>query len=264
MALSFKTRLYLILYLAGMAGVVSFLFVDLAAVLQLIPVAPGSDIPKVTPAFKVLSLIQPSIILALAVLAGVTLAPKVGLSAPAAEAVASRLNFASAIKPQVIPGLIGGLLGGLCIVSIAALGKPFMPPETIERISRFTSLLPVSTRLLYGGITEEVLLRWGFMTLLVWATWRVLQKGHDTPKRMCFVVAILLSSLVFGIGHLPVAYMLVPEMGAALVSFVIVANSAFGLVAGYLYWKKGLEAAMIAHMFAHVTMVGASYAGLYF
>jgi hypothetical protein len=39
--------------------------------------------------------------------------------------------------------------------------------------------------------------------------------------------------------------MLVPEATHALVFFVIIANSAFGLVAGYLYWKKGLELAMV-------------------
>jgi membrane protease YdiL (CAAX protease family) len=35
----------------------------------------------------------------------------------------------------------------------------------------------------------------------------------------------------------------------------------FGVIAGYLYWKKGLEAAIIAHMMAHVVMVMAIYFG---
>jgi len=36
------------------------------------------------------------------------------------------------------------------------------------------------------------------------------------------------------------------------VLFVIVANTAFGVLFGYLYWRYGLEAAMIAHGTAHV------------
>jgi membrane protease YdiL (CAAX protease family) len=58
--------------------------------------------------------------------------------------------------------------------------------------------------------------------------------------------------------------MLVPKLTIALTSYVIAANSAFGFIAGYLYWKKGLESAMIAHMFAHVVMIGASYFGAFF
>jgi hypothetical protein len=43
---------------------------------------------------------------------------------------------------------------------------------------------------------------------------------------------------------------------------VIVANSAFGIVTGYLYWKYGLESAIVAHMLGHVVLVTATYAGL--
>jgi hypothetical protein len=35
------------------------------------------------------------------------------------------------------------------------------------------------------------------------------------------------------------------------VAFVIGVNTAFGLLFGYLYWRHGLEAAMIAHALAH-------------
>jgi hypothetical protein len=45
---------------------------------------------------------------------------------------------------------------------------------------------------------------------------------------------------------------------------VIVANSVFGIVAGYLYWKFGLESAIIAHILGHVVLALASYAGAYF
>jgi hypothetical protein len=59
---------------------------------------------------------------------------------------------------------------------------------------------------------------------------------------------IVISSPVFGIGHLPVAYMILPGATFALTLYVIVANSIFGLIAGYLYWKRGLEPAVLAHV----------------
>jgi hypothetical protein len=58
--------------------------------------------------------------------------------------------------------------------------------------------------------------------------------------------------------------MLFPEATLALMLFVIVGNSAFGLIAGYLYWKKGLESAMLAHALTHIVLFAASYFGAYF
>ena len=168
------------------------------------------------------------------------------------------------LKPQLLPGLLGGVAGGLSILLTAALFKPLLTTETIERISKFGTVLPIPTRLLYGGITEEVLMRWGLMTLFVWIGWRVFQKRLAKPTSICFVAAILVSSFVFGLGHLPVASLVLPQITAAVVFYVIVANSVFGLIAGYLYWKRGLESAMIAHMLCHVVLATASRVGAYF
>jgi membrane protease YdiL (CAAX protease family) len=261
--LSFKTKLFVILWLAGMTGVLSFLLVDLNALVAILPVPAGTEILSITPALKLLSLIQPAVILFVAVLVGVALAPKVGLSSPVAEALAGGGQLGSALKPQIIPGAIGGLAGGVAIILTALLSTPFLPPEVLPRISELGKLLPLPTRLLYGGITEELLLRWGLMTLLMWAAWRLFQKGQDKPKPAYFVGAILISSVVFGIGHLPLAFLL-SEPSFALTLYVIVANSIFGFIAGYLFWKKGLESAMIAHMVAHVVLLTASYFEVYF
>jgi membrane protease YdiL (CAAX protease family) len=42
-----------------------------------------------------------------------------------------------------------------------------------------------------------------------------------------------------------------------LISYIILGNSLGGLIFGWLYWKKGLEAAFIAHIMSHVVMVAA-------
>ena len=263
-----KTKLFLILWLAGLSGILSFLLVDVNVLLANLPLPADVEVPFFTPLMKVMSLIQPTIIMSLAVLTGVALAGKIGLHAPAAEALAGNgEKFWPALKPQIIPGILGGVIGGAGVALTSVIWRSFLPPEITARISEFGKLLPVTTRLLYGGILEEILLRWGVMTLLVWlmwgAAWRVFQRGQDKPKAGYFVSAILISSVIFGLGHLPIALMLFPPT-LALIIFVIVANSLFGLIAGFLYWKKGLESAIIAHMLCHVTMLAASYLGAYF
>lgn len=106
--------------------------------------------------------------------------------------------------------------------------------------------------MLYGGITEELLLRWGLMTALVWLAWRFLQHRRGAVRAGFVWLAIAISAFIFGVGHLPVASALVGALDANVVAFVIGGNTAFGLLFGYLFWRYGLESAMIAHALAHV------------
>lgn len=248
-------RLFLILFSLGMLGVVSLLFIDYQTLMTIAPEHVRPDTPVITTPLKLLSLVQPGLILALAVFVGVKLAHRVRLSAPFAEALAEGGDAWSALKRQTLAGVVGGLIGGAAVVFVSLLFRPFLSSEALDRIDRLGKVLPLPTRLLYGGITEEVLLRWGFMTLLVWLGWRILQRTRPGPTRACVIGAILVSSVVFGLGHLPVAFFLIPQVTVALILYVIVANSVFGFIAGYLYWKKGLEAAVLAHMLAHLVIV---------
>jgi hypothetical protein len=259
-----NTRLFLILWVAGFAGILSLLLIDLEALLKILPLPADTEVPMSMPVLKIVSLIQPTVLVAIAVLVGVGLAAKVGLSSPVAEAIARHDGAVSALKPQIVPGILGGFAGGVLLVLIAAVLKPFLSSEMVTRIGEFGNILPLPTRLLYGGITEEVLLRWGLMTLLVWISWRLLQKETDKPGPAVFITAIVISSVIFAAGHFPIAFMLFPRPTFALILFVLLANSAFGLIGGYLYWSKGLESSMIAHAITHLVVFAVSQIGVYF
>ena len=107
-------------------------------------------------------------------------------------------------------------------------------------------------RVLYGGITEELLLRWGVMTLLLWTPWRLFQRGAAKPRPGIVVFAVLASALVFGLGHLPTVLAFGGELSRGVVLYVLGGNALFGIVTGFLFWRYGLEAAMLAHALAHV------------
>ena len=57
-------------------------------------------------------------------------------------------------------------------------------------------------RLTHGGITEELLLRWGLMTALVWLAWRFLQNRRGAVRAVFVWIAIASSALVFGAGRI--------------------------------------------------------------
>jgi membrane protease YdiL (CAAX protease family) len=188
---------------------------------------------------------QSGLLLALAVWAGVGLSPSVDLHAPAFEAVVTGRPIRPALRPQLVPGLIAGVLGG---ISLFAAFR-YAPAAVAQLQHRFA--IPIVARVLYGGITEEILLRWGLMTALVWLTWRCLQQRRGPVRAGLVWLAIVVSALIFAAGHLPAAFVLLGAMDAAVVAFVIGVNTAFGLLFGYLFWRHGLESAMIAHALAH-------------
>jgi membrane protease YdiL (CAAX protease family) len=193
------------------------------------------------------SLAQSALLLAVVVWTGVALAPKVGLRAPAFEAAVTSRPITPALRAQFLPGLVGGALGG---VALFAIGGYAAPAALAEVQQRFT--LPILARVLYGGVTEELLLRWGLMTALVWLAWRFPQRRRGTPQAVYFWLAIVVSALLFGAGHLPAAAALIGKLTGDVVLFVVGVNIAFGVLFGYLFWRYGLEAAMIAHATAHV------------
>jgi len=240
-----------------MAGVLSFLLIDLSAFLANLPMTAGLELPFRPFFIKLLSVVQTAILLSIAILIGVRLAPVVKLSAPAAEALAGGNRVAPVLKPQVLPGVIAGVIAGVAILSIWLLFRPNLPPLFVTRAENLNRSMPILTRLFYGGFTEELLLRWGLMTLLVWAGWRIFQRGRGAPRAIYFVSAIVISSVVFGIGHLPLVRALAVDYTLPIVALIVLANSLFGLIAGYLYWRKGLEAAIIAHMSTHIVIVTA-------
>lgn len=255
MAASVRTRIFLILLLSGFVGVLSFQLVDIPALIAHIPEAQGKPLPMPMWAIRIVTVLQTTVIVAVAVYVGLVLTPKVGLSAPVVEAIAAGRSAWKPLRPQLVPALLGALLGAGAVSGSWILWKPFLPEPFVREALAFNRLVPPLTRFLYGGIVEELLLRWGIMTFLVWLGWKFVQKERGAPRALCFVSAIVLSAVLFGIGHLSIAIPLAGKATVAIVSYVVVANSAFGLIAGYLYWKKGLEAAVVAHTMTHMFLI---------
>ena len=261
--MKYKTRLFLALWISGVVGVLSLLLIDIHAIIALLPLAAGEVNELPPPALlKLATVAQPTVFVSIAVLVGCYLAEKVGLHAPAAEAWARREAFLPKLTPQILPGIIAGVLSGTALVGMWLAFKPFLLPEFVSRAEAFNKQLPAAVRFLSGGLTEEVLLRWGMMTFLVWLPWQSFQKRPGPPRSIFFIAAILISALLFAAGHLPIAIALAGRLTPAMIAFVLAANSLVGIVAGFLYWKIGLETAMIAHIFTHVILISAITFGL--
>ncbi len=240
-----KRRLFLVLFLVGMAGVLSLL--------QAPFVLPAdSELPLSPTMLRLLGLGQSAILVALAVLIGLLTAHKVGLHAPLVEATISRQPWWPVLQTQLGPAVLGAGLG-LLVLAIYGLLQPILMPELLVAAAGQTT--PLLTRVLYGGITEELLLRWGMMSFLVWLLWRLAQQGQGMPRPALLWLGNSLSAILFGLGHLPAITLYGVALTPAIVAAVVLGNAAVGLIYGWLYWRKGLEAAMLAHAGTHLLAV---------
>jgi membrane protease YdiL (CAAX protease family) len=98
------------------------------------------------------------------------------------------------------------------------------------------------------------------MSLLAWLMWRVARRGRENPPAPIFWIALVVTAVVFGAGHLGAARAQL-TLTPALVSWIIVGNAIAGIAYGWLFWKQSLEAAMVAHASGHVLFTLAAWTG---
>lgn len=221
----------------GFSGVVVLIFgIDLATIRPLM----GDEAPTSDLVLRMLLMVQPTILFGVAVAVGVLFSENVGLH----SWLTSRLRGQAARFPNPILPIIAGLIAG-CVILIA--DRAFWQWAGEQPAGEVT---PSVGALLYGGITEELMLRYGLLTLLFWADAKVLKRP---PTGLLAWGLIAVVALVFGAGHLP-AMGLVVDLTPAIIARTIALNAGLALLFGWLYWRRALEAAMLAHMATHVGM----------
>lgn len=235
------------LFFVLLAASVSTGLMALPYVLELLP----KPLPVSTPVLLVATLVQTTVLFSAAIFFGLLLAKRVGLGLPILEALLkgeeARAYFRSILRLSV--GL-GVLASGLIVL----LSWPF-GSLSIEFFKAGISV-PAWKALLvsfYGGIAEEVLLRLFLMTFLVWLGFKIKKTNTGKPTAIGIWLAIVLSSILFGLGHLPITAS-VTSITLAVVVRAVLLNGIGGVIFGWLYWKKGLESAIIAHFTADICL----------
>lgn len=246
----FNWREFLILWGAGVLGVVAVLPYTLTLQAPLIEQMPSLPMPlSVVIAVQI---VQNAVLVAIAVGLGLLLATRVGLGAPLLEARLRGEPVGQRLRALLAPSVLAGAAAGVAIIVLdvlvfapgmpAAIATEGHPPAWQGFLASF-----------YGGITEELFMRLFLMSLLAWLVGLVWREAPGRPAAGAFWVANLGAAILFGLGHLPTTATLV-SLTAMVILRAIVLNGIGGVVFGYLYWKRGLEAAMLAHFSADIVL----------
>lgn len=239
-------RRFLPVWLAGLVGVLGLLTQTPPA--SLTDASPAlRDLPEGV--LRGLLLLNPAILVTIAAVVGAVFAHRVGLPSALAGAAGARLDAPTAMATGLV---LACVLVGADALLADRLGPAWAHVLTQARAQPWLPQLTLG--LLYGGLAEEVLLRWGLMSLLVWAASRLVQRsGHavDQPPDAAVWFGIGASAAVFAIGHLPALGQNV-ELTGPIVARTLGLNALAGLAYGWLFWRRSLESAMLAHATTHV------------
>lgn len=172
---------------------------------------------------------------------GLRLGAPFSLDAPLLRAAVMNEVVRADLVSLLLAAAIGAGTGGvLLLLDWQFFGRslPAGTPTSGSRVPRWKGLLGC----FYGGIVEETLSRLFLMSILVWFFDLVLDRVGDG----IFLLAGLLSAIAFAAGHLPTAAQAAP-LTRPMVTRVLALNTLAGIVFGLVFWRFGLEHAMLAH-----------------
>ena len=240
-----------ILFVLGIAGIAMVTITSAPLVEQQLAKLSPETLEKAPP-LQILMLLQGlqlTVLLAISILIGIGCAYRVGLSSHLIDHwvfhTAKSLSFAVEMKWSLGVGAAAALV----LFLLDQLMQPALP-EALRATNTEPSWLNLLTAMFYGGITEEILMRWGLMSLLVWIAWKGLKQGVTLPSQGIYQGAIVLAALVFGLLHLPATAAIVPLTPVVIIRALLL-NGIAGIAFGWLFWQSSLEAAMLAHISVH-------------
>ena len=250
-------RVFFILWIAAILSTIALLpyFLELqSSALTL------KDLPISLPALIALQIMQGAILFAIIIFAGMFFASRVGLGIPILDSV-TRNESASGKARAILPLSVGlGVIASLLIIGLEIL---IFQPAMLKELGDSANALNLQNAQpaawkgflasFYGGIAEEILLRLFVMSLFAWLGRFVSKTQEGKPISTVFWIANILAAVLFGLGHLPATEMIIP-LTPLVITRAILLNGIGGVIFGWLYWKRGLEAAMISHFVADIIL----------
>jgi hypothetical protein len=178
---------------------------------------------------------------------GLTLGGRIGLGAPFLEGQISKGERARWAGRAIALAFL-----------FAILSIPLLLPFNLggERVD-----YPASWRIFLAaidaGVQEEIFSRLFLVTLFAWLGAFLRRDAEGRPARAIIWIAILVAGLLFGWAHID-DEVLNPEFHASVIEYasIMAAATLLGIGLGWLYWKQGLECAILAHFLVDAVAAG--------
>jgi membrane protease YdiL (CAAX protease family) len=147
--------------------------------------------------------------------------------------------------------LISLLIGMMSAFAVLAADYLLFGGESLQRV-KAAGALPFGRRILIvviSSLAEEAIYRLGIATLVASIAFLALRKWTPHAATVAMWLGILVASLLFGLAHVGNA----PGVPHPYLR-AIALNGTAGVVLGWLYWYRGLEACVLAHLGADIVI----------
>ena len=199
------------------------------------------------------SLVQASLIIAIAIYFGLLTARAVGLRLPLLEAMLDG-GMASSIFLSGLPfALLVGFIVGAVIIALENFFFQPRLPAAFHDVKTKQAFWKRALACFYGGIYEELLLRLFILSGLIWLIGLAWPASVGQINIVTFWIANIIAAVLFGVGHLPATARIAP-LTPLIIMRALILNGIAGLFFGVLFLVYGLECAILAHFCMDIMM----------
>lgn len=204
--------------------------------------------------FAALALIQPILLGVIAIYGGHRYARKVNLRSLINEKVEQK-------EPPNLEREVYSLKDSIPFIVVLALGLAILNlgfdfvfqnwlPEMYQPNFVVPNISQALSNIFYSGLGQEILLRWGIMTTIVYV---FSSRGQDV-NRWAYLVGFVFTAILYGFAQFGTVSGAI-DITPMIIIRLLLLNVLDGMVYGWLYYKFHFEAAVLTHMLTNALII---------
>lgn len=181
--------------------------------------------------------------------AGEVLSSRTGLDDPVLRAILQGKASYNSLIPYILP-ILGYSFLGLMIFCGLYYGVVYrlIDEKSFQILQKMRAGLKIDGCILYGGVVDEVIARWGLMNIIAFFLILFTRQSNS----VVIWSSIVFSGLVFGVGQIPVYIAAGCSSTRQFIYSILMLYVWQSVIFGYVFWKYGILSAILAHMLFHM------------
>lgn len=211
----------------------------------------GDTVNFTTTQFATFAMLQPLLLGVFAIYGGHRFSEKVQLRSLVNEKIEGPIEMDRkrfTLKESVPFIVLFAVLIAVLNIGFDVLFQNWLP-ETFQADFSIPNLNQMASNILYQGIGQEILLRFGIMTTLIYV---FSSRGRDL-NRWVFLVGMIFTAVVYGFAQSNVVVGV--DAGFIMLVRTLLLNILPGMAFGWLYYKFHFEAAVFSHVLANSLII---------
>lgn len=195
------------------------------------------------------AVIQTLVLVFILCLAGAILSQNTGLRAAHLDAMLYGKAGISILLPILLPAIGYALLSLVIFLGFYhVLAKRLIDEKSLQIMHNLRIALGLDGCVLYGGVVEEIIGRWGLMNLATF--FAIIFMQHTT--NLIIWISILVSALIFSAGQIPAYLAAGCSSSRKFIYSHTLLSASQSVIFGYVFWQYGLVCSIISHMLFHL------------